>query len=136
MCFEEDYLKEHYNYPWLAGVDIFIKDYLYMDTDKERKRDKEILNIISVADGIIQGGINKASASARLNEIQRRYFIKLPGKHRTRDVAVKLYELAEKLMARVENEDSDTLGQIFPWSTAPYTMMMRTHLIPVIIILW
>lgn len=115
MCFEENYLKEHYNYPWLAGVDIFIKDYLYMDMDMERKRDKEILNIISVADGIIQGGINKASALSKLNEIKKRYFIKLPGKNRTRDVAVALYELAEKLMSKVEEKDSDTIGQVFPW---------------------
>ena len=35
MCFEDEYLKTHNNFPWLAGVDIFIKDYLYEDDDKE-----------------------------------------------------------------------------------------------------
>ncbi len=28
MCFEEEYLRTHNNFPWLAGVDIFVKDYL------------------------------------------------------------------------------------------------------------
>nr|MCR4674970.1 LicD family protein [Lachnospiraceae bacterium] len=109
------YLREHYNYPWLAGVDIFIKDYLYKEEEKERQRDKEILNIISVADVLVNDGLKNSIISEKLKEIQNRYFIRLPGKYRERDIAVCLYELAEKQMSKLEEHESDTLGQIFPW---------------------
>ena len=37
-CFEPDYLRNNYNYPWLTGIDIFVKDYLYDDPAKEKER--------------------------------------------------------------------------------------------------
>lgn len=115
MCFDLKYLDEHNNFPWLAGVDIFVKDYLFADDDKEKRRDKDIMNILAVADGITEGSINKQQASAHLNEIKRRYHISLPGMYRTRDVAVALYKLAEQQMAKVKPDETDRVGQVFPW---------------------
>ena len=31
MCFDLKYLDEHNNFPWLTGVDIFVKDYLFAE---------------------------------------------------------------------------------------------------------
>lgn len=115
MCFDLKYLDEHNNFPWLAGVDIFVKDYLFADDDKEKRRDKDIMNILAVADGITEGSINRQQASAHLNEIKRRYHISLPGMYRTRDVAVALYKLAEQQMAKVKPDETDRVGQVFPW---------------------
>jgi phosphorylcholine metabolism protein LicD len=115
MCFELKYLDTHNNFPWLAGVDIFVKDYLFADDDKELRRDKDVMNIIAIADGIREGSINKQQVSAHLNEIKRRYHISLPGMYRTRDVAVALYKLAEQQMAKVKPDETDRVGQVFPW---------------------
>lgn len=115
MCFDLKYLNEHNNFPWLAGVDIFVKDYLYADDDKEARRDRDVMNIIAIADGIREGSINKQQASVHLGEIKRRYHISLPGMYRTRDVAVALYKLAEQQMAKVKPGETDRVGQVFPW---------------------
>ena len=115
MCFDMDYLDKHNNFPWLAGVDIFVKDYLYIDDEKEKRRDKEIMNIIAVADGITNGTLSRQSVSAHVGEIRRRYHVSLPGLYREHDVAVALYKLAEKLMSEVKPQQAETVGQIFPW---------------------
>ena len=115
MCFTKEYLDKHNNFPWLAGVDIFLKDYLYKDEGKELRRDKDVMEIISVADAVMDGSVGRQYLSARINEIKRRYRISLPGKYRERDVAVALYGLAEKQMAVVRSEETDKVGQIFPW---------------------
>ncbi|MBR4671409.1 MAG: LicD family protein [Butyrivibrio sp.] len=90
MCFDISYLDTHNNFPYLAGVDIFIKDYLYEDEEKEKARDREIMELLATAES----------------------FIDDPGK---RDRAVELYRNAEKKMAQVKPEETKLVGQIFPW---------------------
>ncbi|RKM58161.1 hypothetical protein D6853_01085 [Butyrivibrio sp. X503] len=90
MCFDFDYLKEHNNFPYLAGIDIFIKDYLYEDEEKEKARDSEIMNLLAQAENYI-------------NDEEKR------------DRAVELYRAAEKKMASVKPEETNLVGQIFPW---------------------
>ena len=89
MCFDPPYLSEHANFPWLAGVDIFVKDHLYVDTEKEIERDKEILGILARAEKAIEAG--------------------------DRETAVSLYRLAEGKMKSAPSEGSEKIGQIFPW---------------------
>lgn len=114
MCFDEEYLREHNNYPWLTGVDIFLKDYLYQDPEMEKKRDNEIMKILALADGITEGTISRASAGKHIRDIEEAYEIKIPFNH-DRETSIALYELAEGIMAQVDRKDTDTLGQIFPW---------------------
>ena len=90
MCFDISYLDTHNNFPYLAGVDIFIKDYLYEDEEKEKVRDKEVMTLLAKAENYI-------------------------GDEGKRDSAVELYRAAEKRMAEVKPEESNLVGQIFPW---------------------
>lgn len=115
MCFTEEYLEKHNNFPWLAGVDIFVKDYLYRDEEKEKRRDKSIMNILAVADAVTEGKIYPQILSSQLNDIKKRYRISLPGKYRKRDISIALYKLADELMARTKYDEADKIGQIFPW---------------------
>ena len=87
--FNEDYLNRHYNMPWLIGVDIFLKDYLYKDPEDEKKRCDEVLHILAAAEKEINSG-NISAARA-------------------------LYKKAEEAMARVPESESDRICQIFPW---------------------
>lgn len=101
ICFDEDYLGEHYNFPWLSGVDIFIKDYLYKDADKEKKRCDEVMRILAEAESYI----NKLSSG------------KIAGTEAesARQKAIALYKKAEERMAEVPPEESDQVCQLFPW---------------------
>ena len=119
MCFDLEYLNDHNNFPWLVGVDIFIKDYLYEDEEEEKARCDEILNILAVADGIVDGEISKNAVLQKLDELSAKYNTIFPklntDKKSEREVAVSLYRLAEKQMARVKPEETQRVGQIFPW---------------------
>ena len=115
ICFDPDYLNSHYNLPWLVGVDIFVKDYLYSDPEEEAKRDREILDILAVADSFTEGRISRNILLERAKEIGRKYNVSLPVNASDREMAVSLYRIAETQMARVDKKDSGYIGQIFPW---------------------
>ena len=115
ICFDEKYLREHNNFPWLAGVDIFIKDYLYPSADEEEERDKEVMKLYAVAQMVIEEKYNRAALIGELNEINRRYGSSFSIDEPHYALAVSLYRLAEQQMARVTKEKSNRIGQIFPW---------------------
>ncbi len=115
ICFDEKYLREHNNFPWLAGVDIFIKDYLYPSAEHEEARDKEVMKLYAVAQMIVDGNYNKNVVTEELRGINERYGTCLSIDQPEYTLAVELYKLAEAQMARVEENKSDRIGQIFPW---------------------
>ncbi len=115
MCFDDEYLEKHNNFPWMAGVDIFLKDYLYEDDEKEAQRDDEVMKIIAIADGIVNGELERMIAATQIEELKRKYNADLPEFKDDREMAVALYALAEKQMARVLPSDTGKIGQIFPW---------------------
>ncbi|MCR5609480.1 MAG: LicD family protein [Lachnospiraceae bacterium] len=113
--FDEEYLKTHNNFPWLAGVDIFLKDYLYQDYEQEKLRDQDVMNILALADGIIDGKISGDTLKLKLVEFKNCYNISINFNSTKRDMAVSLYRLAEQHMAKVKPYDTERVGQIFPW---------------------
>lgn len=121
ICYDEDYLKNHYNFPWLSPVDIFLKDYLYDDYEQEKERDKEVMFLITLADGIRENKFDRQTISHYLYDIKTKYHATLPDLTDTSDtekinkLCIALYRLAEKEMAKVRPEDSHRIGQIFPW---------------------
>ena len=90
MCFDEEYLRTHHNFPYLASVDIFIKDYLYEDEKIEKKRCEDIMHLLAEAELLTEQ----------------------PDK---REETIALYRKAEKRMSEVKPGDTSKVGQIFPW---------------------
>ncbi len=115
ICYDEDYLESHYNFPWLAAVDIFVKDYLYRDEEKEKARDKDVLFLVTMADGIREKKFKENTAKFNLKEIEKKYDVKLPDISKERELCIALYKLAEKRMAEVKENESAEIGQIYPW---------------------
>lgn len=114
MCFEEKYLEEHNNFPYLAGVDIFLKDYLYMDDEREIERDKDIMTLVALTEGIVEGELHRESIKAKLDEINNKHNVNISIDEDSNTIGIKLYNLAERLMSQVKGEETDRIGQIFP----------------------
>ncbi len=115
MNFDVSYMTEHYNFPYLAGVDIFVKDYLYDDEEREHKRDKEIMNILAVAEGIISSSMSDDALKKCLGDLKIKYRLSVPADFRSRETAVELYRLAESIMSEVGPEETTRIGQIYPF---------------------
>lgn len=115
ICFEEEHLNKYHNFPYIASVDIFVKDYLYRDPEQEKKRCEEIMKILAVADGIVEGRLVGESRRQRLQELGECYHTDFSALSENRQIGVALYRLAERQMARVPESESDAIEQIFPW---------------------
>ena len=55
ICFEEEHLEHFHQFPYIAGVDIFVLDYVSRDKEAERERDELALHTIALADLIGEG---------------------------------------------------------------------------------
>lgn len=127
ISFAPEDLNKNHNYPWLAGVDIFIKDNLYEDAAQERARDDEVLHILAVADGIIDGSLDAASKEIWLQQFEKQYGISLDRNLDTRHMGITLYRLAEQQMARVPAAETDIIQQIFPGVLKDWTGHPRSY---------
>ncbi|MBP3295061.1 MAG: LicD family protein, partial [Lachnospiraceae bacterium] len=115
ISFAPEDLNRNYNFPYLAGVDIFVKDYLYTDEQKEKERDDEVMHILTVADGIVEGSLRPEAKEEWLRKFEQKYAITIDRAQTPRQTGIALYRLAEQQMARVAPEETDTIGQIFPF---------------------
>ena len=118
ICFEEDYLTKYHNFPYIAGIDIFLIDYLYEDVEKEKARDEEVKEILAVAGKFTDHEeLSEHTLLLELNKFKEKYGAEIPYGNGVseRDTAVALYKLAESQMARVPKGETSKAGQIFPW---------------------
>ncbi len=115
MNFDPAHLNRFYNFPYIASIDIFLYDDLYADPEKEKQRCDEVKEILATADGIVSGSFYASTVKSQLAQIQDRYGIRFDGNATPHELGVALYDLAERQMARTKPEESDTVGQIFPW---------------------
>lgn len=113
--FEPEHMKQFHNFPYIAGIDIFVLDYLYKDEQQEKQRCEEVKHIIAVADSIIAGEIAQPVKEANLIQLEEKYHKNFNRKLDNRHMGIELYRLAEEQMARVPKEESDRMAQIFPW---------------------
>jgi phosphorylcholine metabolism protein LicD len=113
--FEPEHMKQFHNFPYIAGIDIFVLDYLYKDEQQEKQRCEEVKHIIAVADSIIAGEIAQQVKEANLIQLEEKYHKTYNRKLDNRHMGIELYRLAEEQMARVPKEESDRMAQIFPW---------------------
>ena len=113
--FEPEHMKQFHNFPYIAGIDIFVLDYLYKDEQQETQRCEEVKHIIAVADSIIAGEIAQPVKEANLIQLEQKYHKTFNRKLDNRHMGIELYRLAEEQMARVPKEESDRMAQIFPW---------------------
>nr|WP_297767114.1 LicD family protein [uncultured Butyrivibrio sp.] len=125
--FDDEHLLNNYNFPWLSGVDIFLKDYLYDDPVKEKERDDRIMRLLAEAEPYITE-LEKTSGdkgSISPNDISGRTGNDAGHNEAALRKAVDLYRRAESIMAEVASpseidektgsNNTHHIGQIFPW---------------------
>lgn len=118
ICFKEDYLRKYHNFPYIAGVDIFLIDYLYEDAEEEKARDDEVKEILAVAGKFTDNlEMSEKTMLLEFEKFKEKYGVTIPYGNgiSERETAIALYKLAEHEMARVKSSETKKVGQIFPW---------------------
>ena len=115
ICFDEEHLNKYHNFPYISVVDIFIKDYLYRDEEKEQERCKEIKKLIAVADGIVENAFSEDTVTREIAVIERDYGVVIDRNLSLKEIGIIIYGIAEQQMARVKENEADNIGQMFPF---------------------
>lgn len=120
ICFEQDHLEEFHDFPYIAGVDIFVLDNVSSDIEDERERDKLARFIIVTGDNIAEGNITGQQAIEELTRIDKvtgTSFVALYKANRDNLSILRrsMYAYAEELFGKFDDNECDMLTQLFPF---------------------
>ena len=138
ICFEEEHLNRFHQFPYIAGVDIFVLDKVCNDEEREKYRNTLAKYVIEAADEICTDVLSVEESEKHLSTIERLCSVRIPqemrfylydsgknGSNSTLNVEIStnerkyrlrayLYELAEKMFEQFENEDCEFVTQLMP----------------------
>lgn len=114
MCFEQEHLQQFNGFPYIACVDIFVLDNVYMDPSKEEERRKNLLFALGVADGIVEGTYSGSRAEGMIKELERKLKVRIARSGNPITMGRIIYKEIEKAFAQVADKDTDIVTQLFP----------------------
>lgn len=112
ISFEKEHLRKYHNFPYIAGVDIFVLDYIHKDEDVQDKRIELINYIIDTADSIMQKKTLDSINDARITRIEEETNSCVDRKQLYSAIGQNLYILAERVMADVPRSDAEYVAQM------------------------
>lgn len=115
ICFEPDHLERFHGFPYIVGLDLFILDNVAKDREVEKLKAKKAEYIITVADKILDGSIEKNEIERSLQKAEEYSKASIDRKLRGEALRVRMYELAEMIFASIPDEESDALVQMMPF---------------------
>lgn len=113
-CFEAEHLRKFHGFPYIAGVDIFVLDYVSPDVKKEELRVKKARYVIAAADEIAEGKVTGKKVEETLQSIEKFCQVKLERTEDLYQLRVQLYRLAEKLFAEFPEKECEELTRMMP----------------------
>ena len=119
ICFEEEHLERFHQFPYIAGVDIFVLDYVSRDKEAEQKRDELALHTIALADMIGEGKGNAAVIEQELKNLEQICKIHIPRGLSNIEMRRELYGVVEILFGWFNENEADELTQLFPFGLKP-----------------
>lgn len=119
ICFEEDHLERFHQFPYIAGVDIFVLDYVSRDKEAEQKRDELALHTIALADMIGEGKGKAAVIEQELKNLEQICKIHIPRGLSNIEMRRELYGVVEILFGWFKENEADELTQLFPFGLKP-----------------
>lgn len=116
ICFEEEHLEKYYGFPYIAGIDIFVRDYIAKDSEKEEACITVAKYVLAVADSIGTPKMQEESIKKHLLQIEEMCNLEIVWEDKEDDLKVQLYLLVEHLFSSVKEEESLLITQKMPYS--------------------
>ena len=115
MCFTPDYLKTHFNFPYIATIDIFVIDNVYEDEDKEEERRKIVKYVLGVADILTEENYKSSKIGELLSEIEMRCNVSINKNLEFIELKRLLYKITQDIISEYNNDSSEYVVQQIPW---------------------
>lgn len=119
ICFEEDHLERFHQFPYIAGVDIFVLDYVSRDKEAEQRRDELALHTIALADMAGAESVSPQVLEQELTQLEQICQIKISRGLSAIELRRELYGVVELLFDWFKEEEADELSQLFPFGLKP-----------------
>lgn len=114
ICFEQEHLDRFHQFPYIAGVDIFVLDYVSRDEVAEKERDTFAMYTIAIADMIGEGRLEGLMREHELQKIEMECDTKISRELSDIELRRSLYGVVERIFSKFTEEESDQLSQLFP----------------------
>lgn len=115
ICFEEDHLERFHQFPYIAGVDIFVMDFVSKDKEAERKRNELALRTIAIADMVGEGKIHAGVMEHELEKLEQACTIHIPRDLSNIEMRKELYKVVEILFGWFTEDEADELTLLVPF---------------------
>ena len=115
MCFTPEYLKAHFNFPYMATIDIFVIDNVYEDEDKEEERRKIVKYVLGVADILTEENYKSSKIGELLSEIEMRCNVSINKNLEFIELKRLLYKITQDIISENNNDSSEYVVQQIPW---------------------
>jgi len=109
---DEEFMEKYHGFPYSAGVDIFVLDYMYEDADEEEERRHRADMLMKTAGIINIKGFDNPDLLKCLKDIEDMLNIKLDFNG---SVVKQLYSYAEKAMMEVKAKDASKVCFMAAW---------------------
>lgn len=116
ICFEEEHLARYHGFPYIAGIDIFVGDYISADPGKEEARRTTAGYVLSVADAIGAPEMPKEKLVEHIHRMEELFHAQIDYNQEENALKVQLYQIVEKLLSMFDEKESLYISQI------PYTI--------------
>lgn len=116
ICFEDEHLRRFHGFPYIAGLDIFVHDNVSDDAMLQEKCEKTAEYVITVADAIGDGRLNKAQETEALRRINNMLHVNCTSIEDKEQERIQLYNVAESVFASFEHEKCMEMTQMMPHS--------------------
>ncbi|MDO4187961.1 MAG: LicD family protein [Lachnospiraceae bacterium] len=114
MCFTPEYLKGHYNFPYMATIDIFVLDSVYDDDKAEEERREKVKYILSIADALTEDNCHSNDMEILLNEVEKRSGKVVDKKQSFIEIKRQLYVITQNIICELDNDASEFVTQQIP----------------------
>ncbi len=115
ICFEEEHLEKYNGFPYIAGLDIFVRDYIAADSQREEARVAAAKYVLTVADTIGTPKMQAKGLKHHLGQIEEMCKIKLDTNLDDDSLKAQLYQVVEGIFSSVKEEDSLLVTQMMPY---------------------
>ena len=112
LTFDPAFMSKYHDFPFSAGVDIFVNDYLYKDEKKEKEREELIQIAYSLARNAQQKIKNKRQFFDAVDKLEALSGYRI---NRKGNLVKELYALEDKLLSEVPREEADEAVLMPAW---------------------
>ena len=127
MTFTPEYLKDHYNFPYMATIDIYVIDNVSGDEEYEEHRREVIKYLLNVADAINEENVTSKDVLGLLSRAKREYGINVANSKNAIEVKRKLYRAVLNIMTEKDGEETDNVCQMIPFGVYQKRLFPRDY---------